>query len=151
MKRLLVRMTLLSLVVGLGTVVVYEAQHRLHPPEAPSTAAVPTNLEPRPIPLVASESGAAPTADPYGMPDPSMADPGFRLAASNGPPPENFQSPDRTLPPAETPTAFEATASEPYAQAGPFGGGETEPGRLAQSAASVEPLGSAEFEAPARG
>ena len=67
MKRLLLRMTLLSLVVGLGTVVVYEAQRRLHPPEetpgeSPTAQA---SLDPQPIPL-SVDSGTAGMADPNG-------------------------------------------------------------------------------------
>ncbi len=67
MKRLLLRMTLLSLVVGLGTVAVYEAQRQLHPPE-PAPSEFPdamASLDAQPIPLVAAEPGGR-RSDPYG-------------------------------------------------------------------------------------
>jgi uncharacterized repeat protein (TIGR01451 family) len=53
MKRMIVRFTLLSMVVGLGTVVVYEAQRRLHPPESATDLAddPQMNLEATPIPM----------------------------------------------------------------------------------------------------
>jgi uncharacterized repeat protein (TIGR01451 family) len=160
MKRLLVRMTLLSLVVGLGTVVVYEAQRRLHPPQeiAGESPLEPTNLEPQPIPLVAAESNPSAAVDPYGttgapygMAGAPAADPGFRLAANEGQAPNEFQPQNQPSPPAETTPAYDPAGIEPYAQAGPFApAAEMEPGRLAQQAADGEPIGSTEVEAPGR-
>jgi uncharacterized repeat protein (TIGR01451 family) len=152
MKRLLVRMTLLSLVVGLGTVVVYEAQRRLHPPEETpdASAIVPTNLEPQPIPLMAAESAAPGSVDAYGMANPSTSDAGFVLTGGNGQTPDDFQSQGGASPPGETTTALDPAAVEPYAQADPFPPtGDAEPARLAQPAAGGEPIG-AEGDAPGR-
>ncbi|HTU25208.1 MAG TPA: hypothetical protein VMF30_07415 [Pirellulales bacterium] len=137
MKRLLLRMTLLSMVVGLGTVVVYEAQRRLYPPETPAEEAPPVvDLEPTPIPLAANEPGTAMT-DPYAAAPP--VDAGYPPAADAQPiasyPPQDFAPPPR-----ENRAGFEQPSADPGSPAGAYPpAADNEPGRLMQ-ASGGEPL-----------
>ena len=64
MKRLILRFTLLAMVVGLGTVVVYEAQRRLHPPATPPGELASAEFSPelQPIPLSGDDPAQPPTA-----------------------------------------------------------------------------------------
>ncbi len=67
MKRLLVRTLLLAMVVGLGTVAVFEAKRLLRYEDAPDGPAIARREdEPHPIPLAAEDPDLAPAAD---MPD----------------------------------------------------------------------------------
>ncbi len=137
MKRLLLRMTLLSLVVGLGTVAVYEAQRQLHPPEPPSGEFVDAtaSLDPQPIPLSAEPAGIA-MDDPIAYPGMAPADSGVRLAANDGQGTGDYQSQYQAAPPAEPNTVF---AQDPATGAAPYS--DAEPARLAPEVAADDPSG----------
>ena len=117
MKRLILRFTLLAMVVGLGTVVVYEAQRRLHPPESPPGELASAEFSPelQPIPLSADDPTQAPTAlVAQSSPEEEMILAGGQEPAYGAPP----QGGVPTGPPAEFQPG--TLAGQPYAQPDQF-------------------------------